>query len=237
MRISYIQFNNSAKGGTESPFTKLKVRQAVAHAINRESIAKNMVGDASEVVHSACYPTQVGCTSDVPKWNYDPAKAKALLAEAGYPNGFETDIYAYRQREFTEAVIGDLAKIGIKANLKFMQYKALRQLVWESKTAMHMMTWGSFSVNDASAITSHFFKNTRDDYAMDTEVKGWLDIADSSIDLAERQKYYKMALTKISGELYWLPMFSYAKYYAFNNELNFTPTPDEIPQFFNASWK
>ncbi len=127
--------------------------------------------------------------------------------------------------------------MGIQANLKFLQYKGLRGLVWESKTPFHQMTWGSYSINDASAITSHFFKNGRDDYAMDTEVKAWLELADTSTDPAVRKANYKKALTKISGELYWLPMFTCAKYYAFNKDLDFTPTPDEIPQFYRASWK
>ena len=237
MRISYIQFNSSGKGGNKTPFMDYKVRKAVAHAINRESIAKNLVGGASAIIHSACYPSQFGCTQDVPKYNYNPAMAKQLLADAGYPNGFETDIYAYRQREFTEAVIGDLKKVGIQANLKYMQYKALRGLVWEAKTPFHQMTWGSYSVNDVSAITSHFFKNTRDDYAMDTEVKAWLETADTSTDPQVRKDNYRKALTRISGNLYWLPMFTYAKYYAFNRDLDFTPTPDEIPQFYAAKWK
>jgi len=237
MRISYIQFNSSGKGGTDTPWKDHRVRKAAAHAINRSSIAKNLVGGASEKIHAACYPTQFGCTQDVPKYEYNPTLAKQLLAEAGYPNGFETEIYAYRQREYTEAVIGDLAQVGIKASLKYMQYKALRGLVWESKTPMHHMTWGSFSVNDASAITSHFFKGGRDDYAMDGELKGWLDKADSSTDPAVRKEFYKKALTKISDRLYWLPMFTYAKYYAFNDELDFKPTPDEIPQFYRAKWK
>lgn len=237
MRISYIQFNSSGKGGNKTPFMDYKVRKAVAHAINREAIAKHLVGGASAVIHSACYPSQFGCTQDVPQYSYDPGLAKKLLAEAGYPNGFETDIYAYRQREFTEAVIGDLKKIDIQANLKYMQYKALRGLVWESKTPFHQMTWGSYSVNDVSAITSHFFKNTRDDYAMDLQLKAWLETADTSTDPQVRIDNYKKALTRISGSLYWLPMFTYAKYYAFNKDLDFTPTPDEIPQFYAARWK
>ena len=113
-RVSYMAFDVDGDSGTDV-FTNKKVRQAVAHAINREAIATNLVGPASEVIHSACHPDQFGCTQDVPQYEYDPAKAKALLAEAGYPDGFEFDIYAYREREFTEAVIGDLAEIGVKA--------------------------------------------------------------------------------------------------------------------------
>jgi len=124
MRVSYIQFDVNGKSGQDF-FTNKKVREAVAHAINREAIATNLVGPASVVIPSACHPDQFGCAQDVTKWSYDPGKAKELLAEAGYPNGFTFDLYAYRQREFTEAAIGDLANVGINANLKFMQFRAL----------------------------------------------------------------------------------------------------------------
>ena len=236
MRVSYLAFDVDGDSGTDV-FTDKRVREAVAHAINRESIVRNLVGPASEVIHSACHPDQFGCTSDVPHWDYDPEKAKALLAEAGYPDGFEFDIYAYRQREFTEAVIGDLAKVGIKANLTYMQYRALRDLVWDGKTPINHMTWGSNSIPDVSAITSHFFSGGRDDPAKDPKVIAALSEGDTSVDEEVRAAAYKKALSMISGELYWLPMFTYAKYYAFSNDLNFQTTSDEIPRFYAASWK
>lgn len=235
-RISYMAFDVDGDSGTDI-FTNKLVRQAVAHAINREAIALNLVGPASEVVHAACHPAQFGCTQDVPKWDYDPEKSKALLKEAGYEDGFEFDIYAYREREFTEAVIGDLANVGIKANLNFMQYRALRDIVRKGETPINHMTWGSYSIPDVSAITSHFFTHGPDDPVKDAETKELLEIADNSIDDAKRIEYYTKALTKISAELYWLPMFTYAKYYAFSKDLNFTTTPDEIPQFYRATWK
>ena len=236
MRVSYIAFDVDGDSG-EKAFTNKKVREAVAHAINRESIVKNLVGPASVVIDSACHPDQFGCTQDVPKWDYNPEKAKALLKEAGYGDGLTTDIYAYRQREFTEAVIGDLANVGIQANLKFMQYRALRDLVWKGTTPLHHMTWGSNSIPDVSAITSHFFSGGRDDPAKDPKVVEALKVADTSVDPEVRKAKYKEALSIISGELYWLPMFTYAKYYAYTEDLNFTPTPDEIPRFYTASWK
>ncbi|MGI9417088.1 MAG: ABC transporter substrate-binding protein [Geminicoccaceae bacterium] len=236
MRVSYMAFDVDGDSGQKF-FTDKKVRMAVAHAINRESITKNLVGPASVVIHSACHPDQFACTQDVPKWKYDPAKAKKLLAEAGFPDGFEFDIYAYRQREYTEAVIGDLAKVGIKAKLTFMQYRALRDLVWKGKTPINHMTWGSNSIPDVSAITSHFFSGGRDDPAKDPAVTKALDEGDTSVDPKAREAAYKKALTKISGELYWLPMFTYAKYYAWAKDLDFKTTPDEIPRFYTAKWK
>ena len=236
MRISYLAFDVDGDSGQKF-FTDKRVRAAVAHAINRESITKNLVGPASVVIHSACHPDQFGCAQDVKKWDYDPAKAKKLLAEAGYPNGFSFDIYAYRQREFTEAVIGDLAKVGIKAKLTYLQYRKLRDLVWKGQTPINHMTWGSYSIPDVSAITSHFFSGGRDDPAKDPKTKSALAVGDTSTDLAVRKKAYGEALGLISSELYWLPMFTYAKYYVFSKDLDFKTTSDEIPRFYKAKWK
>ena len=133
--------------------------------------------------------------------------------------------------------MGYLAKIGIKTNLKYMQYKALRGIVRSGKSPFHQMTWGSGSRNDVSAITSHFFKHSSDDYCRDDYVKAQLDIGDTNTDTNARKAAYKNALTRIQEKLCWLPMFTYAKNYAYVKELNFTPTPDEIPRFFTAKWK
>jgi peptide/nickel transport system substrate-binding protein len=237
MRVSYIAFDVDGSSPSKQ-FKDKKVREAVAHAINREAITKNLVGPASVVINAPCHPDQFGCMdAEVPKWSYDPEKSKALLKEAGYPDGFETEIYAYRQREYTEAVIGDLAKVGIKAKLNFMAYRALRDLAWKGETPMHHMTWGSNSIPDASAIVGVFFEGGKDDPADDPEVNETIKAAGTTTDPKEREALYKKAQSKIVSELYWLPMFTYAKYYAFSKDLDFKPTSDEIPRFYNAKWK
>lgn len=237
MRVSYMAFDVDGTSDTKA-FTKQKVREAFAHAINRESIVKNLVGDASEVVSSPCHPDQFGCIQDgVKKWDYNPDKAKKLLAEAGYPNGLEFNIYAYRQREFTEAVISDLAKVGMKAKLNYMQYKKLRGLAQDGQTAVHHMTWGSYSIPDASAIAGVFFSGGKDDPANDPKVNELINKAGNVTDPAERKKLYQSAFQMISEKLYWLPMFTYAKYYVYNKDLEIQTTSDEIPRFYTAKWK
>jgi peptide/nickel transport system substrate-binding protein len=236
LRNSYLSFDIHGNSGQKF-FMDKRVRAAVAHAINRKSIAENLVGPASVVTHSACHPDQFGCTQDVTRWDYDPAKSKKLLAEAGYPNGFEFDLYAYREREFAEAVIGDLANVGIRAKLNYLQYSKLLEVVRQGKTPINMMTWGSSSIPDVAAILPQFFSGGPDDLAKDPRTAAAIQRGDSSVEPAERKKAYAEALQIISSELYWLPMFSYTKYYAFSKDLDFKPSSDEIPRFFSAKWK
>ena len=176
LRVAYLQFDATGASGQKF-FTDKRVRQAVAHAIDREAITKNLVGPASEVIHAACHPDQFACTDDVPKYAYDPVKAKALLKEAGYADGFEFDIYAYREREFTEAVIGDLVKVGLKPKLNYVQYTAFTENVHKGRTPLAHGTWGSNSVPDVSAIAGHFFTQRPDDLTRDPEVKRLIDEA------------------------------------------------------------
>ncbi len=236
MRIGYVSFDASARTG-KNPMNDKRVRQAIAHAIDRKTILNSLVKGASKVVHSACFPTQFGCTSNVKKYAYNPKKAKELLAKAGYPNGFTTDFYAYRNRDYAEAMIGYLNAVGIKTKFTYLKYSALRDKVQSGKVPFQFMTWGSYSINDVSAITSNFFKGGVDDYARDKKVIAALEKGDSSISPKVRKKSYRSALRRIANEVYWLPLFSYNTNYVFSKEVAFEPTADEIPRFFTVKWK
>jgi peptide/nickel transport system substrate-binding protein len=189
------------------------------------------------VVSAACFPSQFGCISDVTSYEYDPEKAKALLAEAGYPDGFETEFYAYRDRDYAEAISSFLNAVGIRTDFRMLQYSALRELRMSTGTPVSFQTWGSYSINDASAITSQFFKHGSLDDSRDDEVLAWLNIADSSTDPAVRKENYAKALRKIADEAYWAPMFSYNTNYVYSTEVDYTPTADEVLRFTDMAWK
>jgi peptide/nickel transport system substrate-binding protein len=237
MRIGYLSMDAAGRADKGGPFTKLKVRQAVSYAVDRGAIVKSLLKGASKVVHSVCFPSQFGCTEDVKHYEYNPETAKKLLAEAGYPDGFSVDLYAYRDPTYAEAIASYLTAVGIKAKVRMLQYSALREENMKGEVPFSFQTWGSYSVNDASAIVSQFFKFGSLDDARDEEVKKWLDVADTATDPEKRKEYYAKALKKIAEQAYWLPLFSYNSNYVFTKEVSYQPTPDEVLRFVQMSWK
>jgi peptide/nickel transport system substrate-binding protein len=237
MRVVWLTM--ASRDGAPNPVLKdVRVRKAISHAINREAMLKTVVGESARVIHTLCFPQQFGCTDEgAPRYPYDPARAKALLAEAGFPNGLDIDLYAYRERQQTEAMIGYLRAVGIRANLRFMQYAAMRDALREGKAGFAHQTWGSFSVNDVSAMTPVFFKFHADDVTRDEKVRDLLDAGDTSVNPNVRRSAYKHALTRIAEQAYVAPLYSLPVYYAHTKELDFRPYADEIPRFWEARWK
>lgn len=235
-RMSFLSLDAAGRSG-DTPIKDVRVRRAMAYAIDRKAIATELVGEGAEVLKSMCDPRQFGCATDVPDYPYDPAKAKALLKEAGYPDGFKLPIYAYRDRPYTEAVMNYLRAVGIQTDLQFLQWKALRPILQEGKAALAHLSWGSQGVLDASASVSNYFKFGVDDYARDPEVRDSLQKADTSIDPDKRKALYKQALSRIADQEYFLPLFSYGRTYAFSSDLDMPVTPDELAHFYLAHWK
>ncbi|MHB2263684.1 ABC transporter substrate-binding protein [Aliihoeflea sp. PC F10.4] len=237
MRVGYIAMDSAKRSSENTPFADKRVRQAMNHAIDRAAITQALLGDKAEVIDSACYPTQFGCEQDVVSYDFDPEKAKALLAEAGYENGFSFDLYAYRDRQLAEAMAGQLANVGITANITVLQYAALVEQTMAGDTTAAFMTWGSGSVNDVAAIAPRFFDGGGMDVTRDPQVIEWLEKAGSVNDASVRQENYSLAFKRIAEEAYWVPLWSYPTTYVLNADLAFEPTPDEIIRFYEMSWK
>jgi peptide/nickel transport system substrate-binding protein len=234
MRVGFLYFNCVA----DTPFKDIKVRQAFAHAIDRQAIVKNLVGGSSRVVHSVCYPTQFGCTDEgVVKYEYDPEKAKKLLAEAGYPKGFEFNFHAYRERPYAEAAIGYLHAVGLKSKLVYTKAAAMNEVWMANKAPLAFFTWGSYSVNDVSAITGNYFKFSAFDCARDPQLRDLLEKGDTSIDPEVRKAAYKKAHRRISEKLYAFPMFTWVSNTAYSKDLDYKTYPDEVPRYFLSKWK
>jgi peptide/nickel transport system substrate-binding protein len=115
----------------DSPFANLKVRQAVSYAIDRESIKKYVYYDYAEVTNGLNSPQCATYNPNVKGYAFDPAKAKALLAEAGYKDGISATLYIRPEKNFKDmgtAIQSNLADVGIKVDLQVLnpgQYGAM----------------------------------------------------------------------------------------------------------------
>jgi peptide/nickel transport system substrate-binding protein len=238
MRVGYLNMDAAGRTGADNPMTKVKVRQAVAMAIDRQSIAKNLVQGGSRVIDAPCFPTQFGCDAAAAvHYDYDPVKAKALLAEAGYPNGFDADINTYVLPQYGGAVQNYLKAIGINAHLSQLQTSAAIQRTQEGKAQMDLGTWGSYSINDVSAFMPFFFTGGPTDYTRDPEVEKLVNEGGSTTDPDQRLRYYSQAIKLITEHADFLPLNTYVVNYGISRTLNFKPYPDELPRFFLSSWK
>ncbi len=238
MRVGYLSIDAAGRTAPGNPLTNQKVRQAIYHAIDLKQIADKLVQGGSRVPEAPCFPTQFGCDAAVAvKYAYDPARAKALLAEAGFANGFEIDLVTYVLPSYSTAVQNYLAAVGIKARILQLQASAAIQRSLEGKNPLYMGSWGSYSINDVSASLPFFFTGGGDDYARDPEVKQLVEAGGATTDVDERKKNYSAAIRRITEQAYWIPMHTYVTTYGISRQLDFKPYPDELPRFYLAKWK
>ncbi|UOA29741.1 ABC transporter substrate-binding protein [Pseudosulfitobacter sp. DSM 107133] len=237
MRVGYMNLDTMGRSG-ESPLQDVRVRQAIAHSINREEFADAFFPPSATTLKAFCFPTQFGCYQGAQQYDYDVDRARELMADAGYSDGFPTSLYAYRQpTSWAEALGGYMGKLGISTSIQVLQYSAFRTKVQEGNVPISFGDWGSYSINDASAILDNFFTGTLDDYAGDEEVSEWITKASESNDPAVREALYKQAIDRIMEQAYIVPLNSFGVFYAYSDDLNFTSHRDEIPRYYLYSWK
>ncbi|GAP34790.1 ABC transporter substrate-binding protein [Piscinibacter sakaiensis] len=137
---------SSVKG--KNPLKDVRVRKALYQAIDIQAISKNIMRGLSEPTGTLVSPQVNGWTRKVhQRWPHDPAAARALLAEAGYPNGFEVDFACPNNRyindeEICQAVTAMWARIGVKAKLRTLPLSTYFPMIQRYEASIYMLGWG-----------------------------------------------------------------------------------------------
>jgi peptide/nickel transport system substrate-binding protein len=123
----------------------LKLRQAIAYAINRDALVNQVAEGMADVAESLIPPSVMG----LPKvaYPYDPAKAKQLLAEAGYPQGLKLGLWVsqgryLKDKEIGEAIQAQLKEVGIDAELHIVEFGTLVKVASEHEQQLWLQGWG-----------------------------------------------------------------------------------------------
>lgn len=208
----------------EKPFNDQRVRQAVNHAINRPLINKALFDGKAILCAGPISPRTFGADPSLKPYDYSPEKAKKLLAEAGYPNGFETRLaygtYMPQIQEQAEAIASDLAKVGIKVALEPFE----RAVMWDRyKKKMHQMYiyfWDDAPEPDRY-MYSLFHSKSRDYYYKNTAVDDLLDKGRMTLDSSARAKVYNELDRLLYKDAPWVYLYVIPEVYAVSNAVEY----------------
>lgn len=207
---------------TQGPLADVRVRQAIAHALNTEAMATQLLQGMAVPARGMVPPTVWGAM-DVEPYAYDPAKARRLLAEAGYPNGFRTSLITYDSTEFrqmAEAIQFLLAEIGVMVDVQIMEYATYAALVSQhDREGMYLSGWGTVTLDADYALYALLHSSQIPDnnvsFYSNPVVDDLLDAARENADEAFRMAAYQRVGEIVQEELPMItlyhPLFSYAK--------------------------
>lgn len=203
---------------TREPFNKKEVRQAMNHAIDKETIINSFFEGQANIAKNPMPPSISGYNDDIEGYAYDPKKAKELLAKAGYPDGFEMELWAMPVprpympdgAKVAEVIQSNLADIGIKAKIVTYDWPTYLDKASKGEADAFMLGWTGdngdadnflYVLLDEDNIGSNnytYFKNSK---MHDLFIE-----AQTEVDEKKRIALYEEAQEIIHDEAPWVPL-------------------------------
>jgi len=210
LNVGYLAYNTEKK-----PFDNKLVRQAMNMSINKAAIIDAIYLGAGVAAKNPIPPTMWSYNDAIVDDEYNPAKAKALLAKAGYPNGFETDLWAMpvqrpynpNARRMAEMMQADFAKVGVKAKIVTYEWG---EYLKRGKKGEHMTTLLGWTGDNGDPdnflyvlLSCAASKGANRARWCHEPFDDLLKQAKLTTDIAERTKLYKQAQVIFKEEAPW----------------------------------
>ena len=209
-KIEYLSMNQKT-----TPFANKLVRQAINYAIDRESLNLVATSGYSQVTDSVMSSAISGYSEDVTHYEYNPEKARELLTQAGYPNGFSTYIVVGTEARNTEAVLiqSNLHDIGIEMEIKQMDSTAALEAINNGENDMFLQSYNNTTGDPDTSLYMLFHSSVpassgNRSFTSIPEVDALLDQGRSEIDTAKRMEIYKQVQQLLTEAAVWVPLHS-----------------------------
>jgi dipeptide transport system substrate-binding protein len=214
LNVGYISFNVEKK-----PFDNKLLRQALNLATDKQTILRTVYQGAGQIARNPIPPTLWGYNDKIQDYGYDPVKAKALLAKAGYPNGVAVELwylpvtrpYNPDGKRMAELIQADWAKIGVKATLATYEWT---EYLKRSKQGVQQAMMFGWSGDNGDP--DNFFATLLGCEAVrsggntarwcNTGFEALVQKAKLSTNQAERGKLYEQAQLIVHEEAPWIPL-------------------------------
>lgn len=229
LNVAYVAFNTE-----KAPFDNVKVRQALNLAVDKKAIIDVVYQGAGVAARSPLPPTIWGYDAQLPESEHNIEKAKQLLAEAGYPNGFETELWVQpvvrasnpNPRRMSEIIQADWAKIGVKAKLVTYEWGDYIKRTKAGELTAGTYGWSGDNGDPDNFLSPLFGSENigNSNYARfnSPELDAILDKALGLTDKAERTKLYEQAQVLINDQAPWINVA---------HSINFAPTSKRVQDY------
>ena len=223
--IGYFSLDAVNRSGRKE-LTDPRVRKAVFMAINRDALRKEIIpgGMVAEKLDALCFRAIQGCGYSTKPVDFDPAAAKKLLAEAGYPNGFDLKLVAFASmRDSGQAIAGYLRKIGIRTDVQVTNTVTTRKLRSGGKIEAYVGLYPGGALPDSSNMLRIFFMAKSRDYWRDPVVHAAVRKGSGMHDDKARRATYAKAFDQINNKHYMLPISSLPILWAHTAQVRIEP--------------
>ncbi len=225
----------------ENPFRDLRVRQAIDHAIDRQTMVDIVLEGLGRPANQMMPPGFFGSSEGIPMPEYNPAKAKQLLADAGYADGFEVDLYCTADRLPGDGAIcqglGQMfTQVGIKTNVNAISKTVYFPAQARLEYSMFMNGWGTLTGEASYTLGGLAHSNNPDvklgaynriEYKND-DVDRLLQTGARMMDADQRRATYEEAMEKVMADKAYISIVQLQTVWgAKAGSVEFTPRYDE----------
>jgi peptide/nickel transport system substrate-binding protein len=231
VRVLFVAFNTTKPG----PQQNRLVRQAFNYAVDVPALIRTVLGGHGYETSTPVPPNFTGYSAKIPFYRHDLAKAKKLLAQAGYPNGrglelvLNAPVGRYnRDKELAEAIAGQLGETGAKVTTKVQEWTSyVNQTSQRALTPLYMLGWGDNSYDADNTLTSLFQSDARLSTYSNPAYDRLIESARYEVDPGKRQALYDKALAILHDDAPWIFLFQYDDLYGTSKRLHWHARPDE----------
>lgn len=215
----------------ENPFKKLEVRQALAYGIDKEEIVKEIFKGKGEIATQLVTPEIYGYNPEIKSLPYDPAKAKKLLEEAGYKNGFKViiDVPDDERAKAVEMMKKQLGNIGIEIEVNAKPRKETFGKILSGDTSLYVIAWICESM-DAGEVLDYLLHTPTEELGSinmggysNAEVDELIKKASATVDQKLRLQYMQSALKIATEEIAVVPLYTMADVNGVSDKIKWTP--------------
>ncbi len=236
VNVGFMMMNHEVE-----PFNDKLVRQAISHAINRDDVCLMAMDGMAVPAYMLPNPDQVtGATEDTVMLQYDPEKAMELLAQAGFPDGFDAGpikVTSGLVEKVAQVVQSNLAAVGIDSTIEIVELTAYSTDLTNGNYGLGITAatigydFSMYSIAyTSSAIGSFNFARYQN-----PEVDSLFSEALSTVDSEARNAVYKQILDIIQDDAVYVPIFYPATGSAANPNLNYNLDRGNV--YYDWSWK